>query len=268
MALLQLPPELLLHVIGYLGPELFGQDIRRLTVSRTWYDFAWKVLVRDLRFTPQSLRRFIDDDAVLARSQPYVTTIQLYLGGHGVLNHSQPPLTGEPVPVSDDDEWAAELNSSLVKLVATLRRCPALRSLELKSRALDIQRRQYLTAQPLADLLSVRHLTSLVFDTASCHLNSPDGTHLCRSINTLLPSLRRPHCRMDMVCEALLELPPGDAPLALEEIIVNLSISQLSDTYTSYRHARPCHPSDILQLKEAMENRQQRLLLGCVSRGW
>jgi hypothetical protein len=247
MSLLQLPPELLLAILGGLGSAFFAQDVRRLTVCKRWHDLAWTVLVQDLRFTAESLRQFTGNDAANSRSQPYINTVQIYFGGHG--GPMLPTAGGDNrfVPLSDDDEWASRLQSAVVKLAATLRRCPRLRSLEFISRSLEIQPRQYLSAKPLADLLSVSNLTSLVFDTASCYIQhryysetNPNDTHLCRSINALLPSLRRLHCRMNMVCESLLKLPPDDTPLALEELIINCSISELSDTRTAYNRPSLC----------------------------
>lgn len=60
---------------------------------------------------------------------------------------------------------------------------------------------------------------------------------------------------MEEICESLLERPPRD--MALEEVIINLSISQLSDTITSYRYPSRCQTvaRDFPQLKLAMETR-------------
>lgn len=83
MSISQLPPEILLHVLGYryLGSEFFAHDVRQLTISRTWYDLAWRVLIRDLHFTARSLRRFTENEAVLKRSPPYIVTLELSLSG-------------------------------------------------------------------------------------------------------------------------------------------------------------------------------------------
>lgn len=62
---------------------------------------------------------------------------------------------------------------------------------------------------------------------------------------------------MHRVCERLLEPPISDTPLNLEEIIVNLSISELSNMVTSYRYSQRCRAisgDTFVQLKEAMEN--------------
>ncbi|KAK4040317.1 hypothetical protein C8A01DRAFT_35647 [Parachaetomium inaequale] len=163
---------------------------------------------------------------------------------------------------SDDDDydaWAASFNSALTKLAATLRRCSRMRSLDVEVRVGGLLDHQaYLMAEPVADLLSVGRLTSLTFDSATCLFSrTPEsGVHFCRSINALLPSLRRLRFRMESVCKSLLEPPPGDAPLALEEVIVNLSLSQLNHAITSVRHSRCCGDvagTAFVQFKNALE---------------
>lgn len=258
---MKLPPELLLIILGCLGPKFFRQDIGRLTVSKKWLDLAWRVHVRDLQLTESSLGKFIEGEAVFARCQPYVVTVKLCLQGH---NKFPSRSSSTDPPQSVPDEWASHLNSSLTKLATALQRCPGMRSLEVEARAASLQYQEYLMAKPLADLLSLRHLTSLDFDTASCCPNQAQGSdvHLCCSINILIPSLRRLRCRMDTVCEKLLDLPPGDTPLALEDVIINLSLSKLSlsGTFTTYRFTKRCPTlnSDgftFVGLRDIMESR-------------
>lgn len=231
-------------------------------MSRVWFDFAWKVLVRHLQLTTTSLTRFTDDDALLSRSQPYITTVRLCLE-YGKPN--QPPSVDEAALGFGHDESALQPNASVAMLADALKRCPSLKSLELKARALDMERRQYMVAKPLTDLLSVCRLTTSEIDTASCPFKKQadePGLHLCRSINGLLPSLQRLRYRMERVCEVLLKEPAGEKPLVLRELIVNLSLSELSDTSTSYRHSRSCQSpsgSGTLQLKEAMERQATTL---------
>lgn len=267
MSLSRLPPEILLCILGYLGPEFFAHDIRRLTVSRTWFDLAWRVLIRDLHFTARSLRRFTENEAVLKQSPPYIVTIELSLGVGDETSLSLPTDDQRETSgnVGDIDASPAQLDSSLSKLAAMLPGCPGIRFLSIRARgqssALRLDRLGYLKAATLADLLSLQHLTSLELDTAGCHLEpAPNGdVHLCRSINSLLPSLRRLRCRMEEICESLLEPPPSDTPL--EEVIINLSISQLSDTITSYRYPNRCQTvaRDFPQLKLALETQAATL---------
>ncbi|KAK1762841.1 hypothetical protein QBC33DRAFT_480848 [Phialemonium atrogriseum] len=272
MLLLQLPPELPLYILDYFGPEFFLQDICRLTISKKWYDLGWKILVGDLQLTATSLGMFTRDEAVLRRSQPHIATLELFLEGY---EDRRPLLPTDRRGIRPDDTdavdgWTVNLNSSLAKLAAMLQRCPGMRCLKLKARperpGLGLRRQGYLMVKPLGDLLSLRHLTNFAFRHWGLYPQSQacdPGIHLCRSINALLRSLRRLHCRMDSICESLLELPPHDTPLNLEEVIINLSLSELSDAITSYRYPNRCQPipsETFLQLKEAIENQATTLL--------
>ncbi|KAI8629335.1 hypothetical protein F5Y19DRAFT_432287 [Xylariaceae sp. FL1651] len=276
MSLLQLPTELLLHILGYLGPEFFRQDITRLTISTRWYRLAWQLLVRDLQLTTRSLVRFTKDEAVLLRSHPFITTVQLSFYGFNdpkpltqIAHHAKDPDDTDGITIY---ERILQLNSSLATLATMLHRCPCLRDLKIKAGPGDPQylehnlgRRGYLLAKPLASLLSVHHLTSLELDTAGSYPLSDagdSGTHLCCSIGSLLPSLRRLRCRMDIICDALLKPAIQDTPLNLEELIINLSLSELSDSVTSYRYPRRCGSASVestLQLRATIESQATKL---------
>jgi hypothetical protein len=260
MTFLKLPPELLLDILSYLGTEFFIQDIQRLAISKQWYDTAMRVFLRDLHFTTRSLERFTKDETVLMGSQPYVATVKLYLAAfNDVL----------PCPQTDDHpeheliyKWTDQLNSSLEKLAAALQRCPHMWSLSVVARE-----PLHSMGNAMVALLSV-NLTSLDFDTASSDHSSygprEDDVDLCRCINALLPTLRRLRCRMDCICESLLETPPQDTPLKLEEVIVNLSISGLSDITTGCRFSKRCpSPSSARHdsWKRAIESRATELAL-------
>jgi hypothetical protein len=117
------------------------------------------------------------------------------------------------------------------------------------------------------------HLTMLDIDTAGTpllvSLPSWGGVHLCSIINALLPTLRRLRCRMCKVCDALLEPPEGNAWLGLEEVIVNLSLSDTAaggeDTsFTFHRYPMGCWPIEMQifsQLQSSVERQARRLAL-------
>ncbi|KAI3337193.1 hypothetical protein HD806DRAFT_528767 [Xylariaceae sp. AK1471] len=132
-------------------------------------------------------------------------------------------------------------------MASMLQQCPGPQYLKPKAGAecpeLGLLRLGYLMVKPLANLLSVCHLTSVESDTAGSYPLSQVGDpsiHLRCAVNSLLQSLRRLHCRMDSICESLLELPTHDMPLNLEEVIVNSSLSELSDTIMSYHYPNRC----------------------------
>lgn len=269
MSLSRLPSEILLHILSCLGSSFFAHDLRRLSISRTWYTFAWTILHRDLRFTANSLARFTDNEAVLKRSPPYIITVELFLGIGDEFSQSLPTedlREASGINARDVDASPGQLDLSLAKLADIIPRCSGLRSLSVQARGQNSPLRPdglpFLNTRPLVGLLSPPHLTSLQFDTAGCYVRSPPGSHvhICRSINSLLPSLRRLRCRMEDICETLLERPPSDT--AIEEVIINLSISQLFDTTTSYRYPNRCQTiaRDFPALKLALETQATTLV--------
>ncbi|KAK3897185.1 hypothetical protein C8A05DRAFT_39270 [Staphylotrichum tortipilum] len=249
-----LPAELLLSILSHLSPSFFTSDIRRLTVSKTWHPLAWSVLVRHLHLTHTSLASFAHNDAAHLRSQPHIASATIILDG----TRFPPPPGGS--------EWSTSLTPNLTALAGSLHRSRGLRALTLKARALDREERSRasLTAPPLASLLEIKHLTSLELDTGTCRVEmaGAGGVHLCAAVAGLLPSLRRLRCRMERICERLLgaedEAEGGTKLPALQEVVVNLSLSELSEEFVSYRHARGCegagHGNSIVGLREGMES--------------
>lgn len=252
MQLLQLPSELLNSIFGYVGPEYFRQDISRLAVSTRWYAFARPVLVRHLDLTATSLNLLLGNVESLKLSLPHITTIKLSFQDYELV----PPGPGLFTPLDPEvsealDEWIAQLNSNVAKLGPVLQLCRGLRSLAVAVGPGTHGRHWppdgYLDQRPLAGLLALQHLphlTCLDFRVAGCPSTSAAAdarVHFCSSINALLPTLRRLRCQIQHVCERLLDPPASpDTPLRLEEVIINLSLSGLSDMVTSYRHALDC----------------------------
>jgi hypothetical protein len=198
--------------------------------------------------TADSLRKLTQHDTALKHCQPHVTTVELYFQGFIDPNVLMRLEFG--VMPGDEDatiifEWTTQLNSAITSLAAMLQQCPGLRSLKLKTKAeepeLDRLRQGYLMSKPLADLLSLSQLTSLELDTVDSYPMSHEDVHLCRSINSLLPSLKRLRCRMDSICESLLDLREHDTLLDIEEVILNLSVADGSPTWMGRTLPSRCH---------------------------
>lgn len=217
MSLFRLPPKILLHVLSYLGFEFFA-------ISRIWYDLAWRILIQNLQFTARSLEQSTENEAVPKRSTPYIVIIELSLGVDDEFSQSLPTddLREASGNVGDIHGSPVQLDSSLAKLATMLPRCSAMRSLIIRARGQS----SGLRLDRLVGVLSPAHLTSLELDAAGCHLKSlyNSNIHLCRTITSILPYLRRLRCRMEEIRESLLERPPRN--MALEEVIIKLSISQ------------------------------------------
>lgn len=136
MSFSQLPTELQSHIVGYLGQEFFRQDVRHLTVSRSWHDLAWRVMVKHLQLTTRSMVKFTKHEAVLARSQTCVSSVKL-----SFRKFDDPTLLAQTDDIGNQSkvrdakrisEWNSQINSSLQTLSATLRQCPQLRRLEIE----------------------------------------------------------------------------------------------------------------------------------------
>jgi hypothetical protein len=280
MLLVQLPPELLLAIFNFLGPEFFREDISRLTVSRWWYDgFAWPTLVGNLELTAkataftggealESLQEFTRDETLILRAQPHITALSLSLINFKLGSNGQhrPDAQAD----AELDEWVVTTKSSLAKLAANLPHCPHLQHLKLLVRA---RHGWYPLADTLVDLFSAGQLTSLHLDAAGSFrvVGSRDrevgedhsSTHFCPSINALFPSLRRLHYHMDSVCERLLEIPEEGTFPHLDEVIIDITrYERLLPFPASLRWSRRCRhiPGDVpYLLRDDLERAATRL---------
>lgn len=242
MSLYQLPPEILIYVFRLLGSAFFRQDARRLLVSRQWYQLARPVLLQDLDFSAESLRRFVlaSNKVGMIRSiRNHVRTLSLALDGfenwHSAqFEPSSTELSG--IDLQTTDTWTSEVNDFLVALAGILQQCTRLQSLKLEARPeghgpwAGFSRRNYLMASPLASLVFISSLTCLEIDTGGTHLiqNNTCNIHLCTNINKMLPTLRRLRCRTRDICPHILDV-PGNGPLiSLEDFVINLSLSEMS----------------------------------------
>ncbi|KAK3299581.1 uncharacterized protein B0H64DRAFT_389071 [Chaetomium fimeti] len=256
MALLQLPSEVLLHMLDGVGASFFYKDIRRLHVSKRWYSLAWLIMAREVHLNLRTLPRLLENEEVFGRIRTHLSSVNLYLHFLGKTVRDDP---------SPDDKCVVEANSFLDQLVVPLRHCPQLKSLSIIA-ALGLFG---LSTGSIGSLLSVCPLTSLHIDIPirlALWRGRPgynDHTaHLCRCINALLPSLRRLSCRLHLICDQLLEPLPDDAngPLKLEELIINLT--QPSFTGQGRHHPRNCGSilAPFEPVQKAIENQAEALV--------
>ncbi|GAB0132219.1 hypothetical protein EsDP_00000661 [Epichloe bromicola] len=260
MPLHRLPPEILLYILRLLGSAFFRQDARRLTVSKRWFQHARPVLLQDLDFSAQSLGRF-----VLACTEEGMT-----------LFHAKSRQDGDTESSRFDirviESWTAELNECMAALASMLQKCTGLRLLKLEARPelhdslVGMQRRDYLLASPLASLLSISCLTCLEIDTAGTNLigqiHTP-RTHICVIIREKLPNLRRLRYRSSSICPSILDASENKSLLTLEDVLINLSLSEMSSPDTSHRYPSRCGytpGASFPRLREDMESRATELV--------
>ncbi|POR36098.1 Uncharacterized protein TPAR_03716 [Tolypocladium paradoxum] len=251
MSLHRLPPEILLHILRLLGSSFFRQDVRRLLVCRWWCRLARPVLLQDLDLTATSLEAMVNASGrrgMVDSIKNHVKTVSIGFDGFEDWPSAQTGSEHAEIDFRVVTMWTYHLNVSLDSLGRTLRQCTKLQSLRLEARPelhdpqLGLQERDYLLGRGLVSLLSLSHLTCLEFDTAGTSLvDATTYLHLCHEIHSRLPTLRRLRCRMRRLCPHLLDPPPVSAPtLGLEDLIVNLSLSETSSSDTSYRYPICC----------------------------
>lgn len=273
-----LPQEILLSILRLLGSAFFRQDTRRLRVSKWWYQLAWPVLLQDLDFSTESLRKFVlmSKKVDFVRSiRNHVITVSVSLDGFEDWHSAQSRLSSTETSSIDlrvVNTWTMQLNGCLTALAGILQQCTRLELLRLEARPerhdprLGLQRRNYSMALPLVSLVSISHLTCLEIDTSGTHLIGQSNTsrmHLCDNISTMLSTLRRLRCRMSSICPRIFNTPGRSPFLSLEDVVINLSLSEISGSDTSYRYPSRCVciPGDSFhQLKADMESHARELV--------
>ncbi|KAF2231540.1 hypothetical protein EV356DRAFT_579082 [Viridothelium virens] len=229
-ALLGLPPELLLMILELLGAAFFREDIRRLTVCRTWFTLAHDVFSSEVIISPHVLHRFISsvNRKAAALSKGNLKSVYLEVDGRGKWESIKWPWLPHPPSQSI-------LNQALTELVALVGSSKHSISLHVKAwsvlagfRHSESFARDYLCGSTLRDLLLANVLSELVLDTGGIRLLPRDATesdfHFCTFISAQLANLRRLTLRMRRICPVALTPPSSDMALDLRHVIVNLSL--------------------------------------------
>ena len=107
MRLLQLPPEILEQIFNEIGSSFFFEDVGRLTVCKTWFEFARPVQFKSLKLTRDLLKRLISSEFMDKSSLIQRTLVTLDLEFRGF--RATPPATLFENPFI----WINDLNSNL-----------------------------------------------------------------------------------------------------------------------------------------------------------
>ncbi|KAF2702869.1 hypothetical protein K504DRAFT_444670 [Pleomassaria siparia CBS 279.74] len=290
MSLLQLPPETLIQIFDYVGSSYFRSHVSRLIVCKQWSKFAHTACFRDSYITQKALRRLLSSPYVessLSLVKDSVETLDLDLKGFE--DWDSIPLSrhdSQAVNVLDVSTWSGahgravraawttELNNDLLYLATIIKQSRKLRTLriqttiELHPLLRLLERRDYLFLSTIRAFLSTSNLTSLELDLCGTQLiphqsqEHGEGLHVCTSIAVLLTTLRRLRLRMRSICADVLKSRRHSTNLRLNEVLINLSLSNESPLTTSAAHATRCisHPGGFLQLKADMEKQAQVLV--------
>jgi hypothetical protein len=285
MSLLQLPHETIIQILEYVGSSYFRSDLSRLTVCKQWSKFAHTACFRDFYVTPKTLRRLLSStnvDTSLSLVKDSVETLDLDLKGFEdwdsiplSRHYSQNVSTwsgthGRAVRAA----WTTELNNDLLNLATIVQTSRKLRILrirattELHPLVRLLEHRDYLFLSTIRALLPASNVTSLELDLCGTQLipdrsqEHGEGLHVCTSIAALLTTLRRLRLRMRSICADVLRPGQHSANLRLNEVLINLSLSNDSPLITSAAHATCCIslPGGFLELKATMEKQAQALV--------
>lgn len=290
MSLLQLPPEILIQIFDYVGSSYFRSDLSRLTVCKQWSKLAHTACFRDFYVTRKTLRRLL--------SSPYVES-SLPLVKDSVENLDL-DLKGfedwDSIPLSQHDSrtvnvlnvstwngahgravratWTTELNNDLLHLATIIKQSPKLRILRIQATSelhpllRLLERRDYLFLSTIRAFLLASNLTSLKLDLCGTRLipyqsqEHGEESHVCTNIAALLATLRCLRLRMRSICADVLKPRQHSTNLRLNEMLINLSLSNESPLTTSAAHATRCgsSPGGFLQLEADMAKQAQDLV--------
>jgi hypothetical protein len=267
MELLGLSAELLLLILGFLGPEFFADDLRRLTLCQRWYPFARQILHQRLHLSLLQLPIFnayvAQDQYTLAEIRRCAKSVDIWVpsvndwllpGAVFTVIREEDEASNKHAENHDDLYWSLlkekvqEVRKNLSDLMAILDSCLGLRSFRICAHpdSLYLAPESFMPfvhTPTLARFLSLSHITSLELDVAYLPNDARDRAgdakvHFCALINSFLPRLRRLRYRMATVCEQLLVMPRGDAKLDLEELIINLGFFSGAERATFTSHCK------------------------------
>lgn len=148
--------------------------------------------------------------------------------------------------------WTTELNNDLINLATISKQSRRLHVLRIQATSellplLDVLRRHdYLFLSTIAAFLSARNLTKLELDLCGTQLTTRPsrehvrGFHICTSIPALLTTLQYLRLRMRVICADVLKPRQHSTDLQLNEVLINLSLSNESPLSISAGHAEYC----------------------------
>ncbi|KAJ3492585.1 hypothetical protein NLG97_g5292 [Lecanicillium saksenae] len=273
MSINNLPPEVLAQITGWLGHRFFRKDVARLTVSKKWYALARPVLFQTLDLGAFSLHRLAQKIGKRAIDTVFSHVIEINL-------HLQGCDDWIPLAEGDGsfdqvqriaDNWTYRLSGDLYILGKTMQRFTKLRRISFTAWQEDshgrfgVPQRPYLGEMAILGVVCAKNITSLDVDIGGTpFIREPwaSNPHLCKRIRETLQGLRRLRIRSVFICPAILVAPTStEERHSLENVIVNLSLSNMAASDTSYRYSSCCEQSsnDVLNLAESMELQAKEL---------
>jgi hypothetical protein len=255
--LLELPAEVVAHIMDYVGSSFFRENVKRLTVCKMWFTFARPVLFTELHFTRDSLQRWMSYRH-LGQGRPliqeHMRVLDIKLRGVEDWNAMREHLRiTESIHnmVIAVGQWTSALNNDLIMLGGVAKGSRKLQRIciqaltQVDPDAPDRRRCDYLIQPSLETLLSIKTLTDLELDLVGTQLWADHGmrssnSHICPIIGGLLVTLKRLRLRLRSICYAAITPPDGSTNLHLNDMVINLSLSNESPFITSATHSMAC----------------------------
>lgn len=214
--LLSLPPELLLLIFAFVGADNFRQDVRRLTVCKTWHTYARPVLLSSLCLHTRVIGLLpvlhaLDGGENLAAAQQLTKHIDLTL--RAVDHFPMAPRLSKAT------------TSALEALSGKLKKFDSLRTLSIHSEAPSGTMPCIMPIRTISSLCTLHQLTSLDLDFSNTTCIPTGILHPCEPLSQLIPSLKRLQCRLPVICNEILGSSPGN----LEELIISISFRKGDD---------------------------------------
>ncbi|KAK3360997.1 hypothetical protein B0T24DRAFT_692610 [Lasiosphaeria ovina] len=259
--LFDLPTEIFVKILSYLGPRYFRKNTHRFTISKQWFELAYGFTFWHLEIMTWELMELVQCEGALERlRQTAIASVDVYL--------EYPGLHRRPAEIH-------AMESRIATVASAVRQFRQLVNLRIRddgsyfSGFFTTDRKLTASTKWASGIFSLPFLdpgmmiTNLhldvvgdapVGDAPVLNGNEKDtDCHFCCAISALLgslPALRRFHCRLSYLCKCLLDLPASkdNMPLALEEVViglcyVNQSPSNMFNSLPKLIHSQGCRLS-------------------------
>lgn len=210
--------------MSHMDSRFFAEDVGRLTVSKTWYPIAQRILWRDVKLGPRSLRAFIAHFSDMKRIEQLNLSMKTF-----TLDLKKAPDVLEYITALESfdvkHKWYGQLSADLSELKKILQKCHTLQTYSFQS-GQSIRFTFTLpssNARPENTSLSppcLDHLDTLEIDSRNPS-SDVDRIHICPVIEHMLPRLRILRVHLDGICSNVL-VPPAGGLQKLKEIDIKL----------------------------------------------
>lgn len=257
------PPEIRANIIRCLGRPFFKKDVSRLSISKSWYHDARRVLHSEVRLTPASLVMLSAKRTSLEGAVKFAKTVHLSLVEDRVMYKKvcQQRDWEDGIMITllqqcglDTRGLTKDIDDSIKDLITVLEKFDLVKYLRLtareRSRKYTDDSRHDISVNTIDSLVSVSaNLASLHFDMIDYtprYENADSLWHPCKKINALFPLLQRLWFRADTVCSDLLDVQHFTS-VALKDVIVVLNIPTSEREYRGYCNDENFEHLDTLQ---------------------